>query len=257
VEAWTDRPIWPQGQPNYNESKPLPEGLDWDLWLGPAKKRPYIPGLHPFSWRGYYDFGCGALGDMAIHLMFDAYYVLDLTAPERIEVDVSGKSDVAYPNASTVTYYFPGNNKRGPVKFVWRDGRRKPATPAGASRVGSNGSFLHGKDFTLSVSGWGGGFEPFVSKEKFDQLNEKAPKEIYPRIKGGHYRNWVDGIRENKPTSSNFAYSGPFAEVILLGVIAQRLGRSLKWDSKAGKFIGDDEANVFLKASSTRKGFLS
>jgi predicted dehydrogenase len=260
VEAWSDRPQgggWPQGMPAYPEAKNLPAGLEWDLWLGPAKKRPYIPGLHPFKWRGFYDFGCGALGDMAIHLMFDAYYVLDLTAPEKIEVDVPDKSEVAYPTASTVTFHFPGNGKRGPVKVVWRDGGRKPATPVGANGVGGNGSFIHGKDFTLSVAGWGGTFEPYVTKEKLAQLNEKAPKEIYPRIKGGHYRNWIDGIRENKPTSSNFAYSGPFAEVILLGVIAQRLGRTLKWDSKSGSFVGDDEANVFLKASSTRKGFLS
>ncbi|MDR1498403.1 MAG: Gfo/Idh/MocA family oxidoreductase [Puniceicoccales bacterium] len=257
AESWSDRPIWPQGQKEYRASEPVPAGLKWDLWLGPAKKRPYIPGLHPFSWRGYYDFGCGALGDMAIHLMFDAFYVLDLTAPTKIEVNVSGKSEIAYPKASTVTYYFPGNNKRGPVKFVWYDGRRKPATPTGAQGLGSNGCLLHGKEFTLSVSGWGGAFEAYVPKEKLAKLEEKAPKEVYPRLRGRHYLNWIEGIRENKLPSSRFAYSGPFAEVILLGVIAQRVGRTLNWDSKAGKFINDDEANAFIKATSADGGFFA
>jgi hypothetical protein len=257
VDAWSDRPIWPQGVASYRPTEKTPDSLNWDLWLGPVKERPYSPGIAPFSWRGYYEFGCGALGDMAIHLMNDAFYVLDLTAPTKIEVEVSGKSAVAYPNKSTVTYYFPGNDKRGPVKVVWRDGKLKPNTPAGIKDLPGNGSLLHGKNFVLSLCGWGNTFEPLVSKEKRDALNEKAPGIKYPRIKGGHYLNWVDAIRNGTKASSDFGYSGPFAEVILLGVIAQRLGRTLKWDAAKGAFEGDDEANALVKAEAARPGFLA
>ncbi|MDR2845303.1 MAG: Gfo/Idh/MocA family oxidoreductase [Puniceicoccales bacterium] len=259
VEAWTDRPggWWPQGQKSYLPTEKTPGNLNWDLWLGPVSERPYSPGLAPFTWRGYYEFGCGALGDMAIHLINDAFYVLDLTAPTKIEVEVADKSDVAFPTKSTVAFHFPANDKRGPVKVVWRDGKLKPATPAGADGLPDNGSLLHGKNFVLSLCGWSGTFAPILPAEQRKALDAKAPKEKYPRIKGGHYRNWVDAIRNGTQASSHFGYSGPFAEIILLGVIAERLGRTLNWDAKAGQFIGDDEANRLVKAAPARQGFLA
>jgi predicted dehydrogenase len=122
----------------------VPAYLDWNLWLGPAVARPYSPGLAHNDWRGYYEFGCGALGDMAIHLMNDAFYVLDLTAPEKIEVSAEGRGKVSYPTRSTITYHFPANGKRGPVKVVWRDGKLKPELPEGVKELPSNGSLLHG-----------------------------------------------------------------------------------------------------------------
>ena len=258
VEAWSDRPIWPQGFPEYPKAKAIPSNLDWELWQGPAKQRPYGDGIAPFKWRGFLDYGCGALGDMAIHLMNDAFYVLDLTAPTKIEVsDLAGQSRVAYPTKSRITYYFPGNEKRGQVKVVWSDGKLKPKPPAGAGGLGDNGSLLHGKNFVLSLCGWGNTFHPYVEKEAYAALNKNAPAVKYPRIKGGHYKDWVDSIRSNVPASSNFNYSGPFAEIILLGVIAQRLGRTLNWDGKAGQFIGDAEANALVKDVSHNPGFLA
>lgn len=259
VEAWSNRPQgggWKQGMASYLPTEKTPDSLDWNLWLGPVSERPYSPEIHPFKWRGYYEFGCGALGDMAIHLMNDAYYVLDLTAPTDIEVDIPGKSQVAYPTTSTVTFHFPANDKRGPVKVVWYDGGLKPKTPKGGS-LGSNGSILHGEKFVLSLCGWGNTFVPFVSKETLADINSRAPGEKYKRIKGSHYRNWVDAIRNGGQATSHFAYSGPFAEVILLGVIAQRLGRPLKWNAQKGEFVGDPEANQLIKAPASRRGFLS
>jgi predicted dehydrogenase len=258
VEAWSDRPIWPQGFPAFPERESVPASLNWELWQGPAKRREFSKAIAPFKWRGFYEYGCGALGDMGIHIINDAFYVLDLTAPTKIEVsDLEGRSSVAFPTKSRITYHFPANDKRGPVKVVWSDGKLKPAVPAFAKGLGSNGSLLHGKNFTLSLCGSVGAFEAYVSRERLDAINEKAPKEKYPRIKGGHYQNWIDSIRDNKPASSNFGYSGPFAEVILLGVIAQRLGRTLNWDAKANRFIGDNEANALIKGVSHNEGFLA
>lgn len=259
VDAWSDRPKgggWPQGMEAFSPSEKVPDSLKWDLWLGPVAARPYSPGLHPFKWRGYYDFGCGALGDMAIHLMYDAYFVLDLTAPTKVEVDVPDKSTVAFPTASTVTFHFPANDKRGPVKVVWRDGGRKPDVPKGAKGLDRNGSLLHGKNFVLSLSGWGGAFEPYVSSAERTRLTEEGNKikGKYPRF-GNHYKSWVEAIRNGSAVASDFKTAGPFAEVILLGVIAQRLGRTLNWDSKAGVFVGDEEANRLLKAPQPTVGF--
>jgi predicted dehydrogenase len=255
VDVWSDRPGWPQGLDSYRPHQPVPANLDWNLWLGPAADRPYSPGLAPNDWRGYYEFGCGALGDMAIHLMNDAFYVLDLTAPVKIEVEAEERGKVSYPKRSTITYHFPPNGNRGAVKVIWRDGHLKPAVPEGAKGLPGNGSLLHGKNFVLSLCGWSGTFEPLVTPAKRTELQGKEPPEKYPRIKGGHYRNWIDSIRNNTKAASDFAYSGPFAEIILLGVIAQRLGRSLNWDAKAAKFIGDDEANALVKAPAPRSGF--
>jgi predicted dehydrogenase len=260
VEAWSDRPIWPQGFAKFPAAKPAPDELAWDLWLGPSKTIPYGDGIAPFKWRGFFDYGCGALGDMAIHLVNDAYYVLDLTAPTKIEVsDLAGKSGVAFPTKSRITFHFPANAKRGPVKVVWSDGRLKPDSPGHGHKVPDNGSFLHGSKFTLSLCGWGNTFEPVVAAGAREALFEKgnAVPSKYDRIKGGHYRNWIDAIKSGKQASSHFAYSGPFAEVILLGVIAQRLGRTLNWDAKAGQFIGDAEANALVKDTSQNPGFLA
>ncbi|MDR2845304.1 MAG: Gfo/Idh/MocA family oxidoreductase [Puniceicoccales bacterium] len=255
VDVWSDRPGWPQGMDTYRPTEKVPENLNWDLWLGPVSKRPYSPGLAPNNWRGYYEFGCGALGDMAIHLMNDAFYVLDLTAPTKIEVEAEGAGKVSYPTRSIITYHFPANGARGPVKVVWRDGKLKPPVPEHATELPSNGSLLHGKNFTLSLCGWSDTFTPLVPDEQNNALKAKAPPEKYPRIKGGHYRNWVNAIRSGTKATSDFATSGPFAEVILLGVIAQRLGRTLNWDAKAGQFIGDAEANSLVKAPPPRAGF--
>jgi len=259
VAAWSDRPVWKQGMKDYFPVKPVPEYLGdkgWDLWLGPSKFLDYREGLHSFSWRGYYAFGCGALGDMAIHLMYDAYYILGLSAPTRIEVEnITGASDVAYPLTSNITFYFPATERsKNPVKFTWYDGKgsfKRPHSPNG-ERLGSNGSILYGSKMALSVSGWASTFMALLEK---DEKTPEGPAQTYKRIKGGHYANWVNGITKGEELSSSFDKSGPFAEVILLGVIASRLKRTLTWDAKSGTFTGDDEANALVKGGVPRAGF--
>jgi predicted dehydrogenase len=274
VSAWTTQPLTPtqrEGSKAYRPHVPVPSELNWDLWLGPVSFREYSPDIAPQQWRAYYEFGCGSLGDMAAHIIDPAYYALDLGAPEKIEfVSASSQSEVSFPDRCKLVYHFPGNGKRGPVKLSWSQGRGpgvKPPVPAGlslpeggglarrqADGLTMSGSIFHGKQVTFSMGQYGDFFFT-APASKLEELKPKAPAIKYPRPKGGHYRDWVDAIREGRKAVSDFSYAGPLTEVIQLGVIAQRVQRTLNWDARAGKFINDDEANKFLVAPVPREGF--
>ncbi|MDR3228474.1 MAG: Gfo/Idh/MocA family oxidoreductase [Puniceicoccales bacterium] len=258
VLAWTNRPVWPQGKDAYNPEKPTPKNLNWDLWLGCSEKIPYRDGLHSFAWRGYYAFGCGALGDMAAHVLNPANYILGLGLPTKIEVKVSGKSPVAFPNSSSITFYFPKTDRRGPIKLTWLDGVPRDKQPPEARGLNDgSGSYFKASDFSFGTGENGDRIVTFPSEKQKQFLDKKVPQK-YARVPdANHYRNWVDAIRNGKKAVSDFAYSGPFSEVMLLGVIAQRLGRSLEWDPAKGEFINDAEANRLVKAPPAREGFLS
>jgi predicted dehydrogenase len=259
VTAWTNRPIWPQGQPAYAPEEPVPANLNWDLWLGAAPFIPYRKGFHGFSWRGYYEFGCGALGDMAAHVLNPANYILGLGLPTSIEVEVSGKSPVAFPNSSRITFQFPKTDKRGPIELTWLDGvPRKNQPPQAKDLNDASGSFFEASEVSFATGENGDRIITFPA-EKRRQFQEKNVPQKYDRVppKRGHYGNWIDAIRTGTKAVSDFAYAGPFSEIMLLGVIAQRLGRSLKWDPAKGEFVGDAEANRLVKAPTAREGFLS
>ena len=126
VHIWTDRPIWPQGIGRPSGSPPVPKNVNWDLWLGPAPERPYHPAYHPFKWRGFWDFGTGAVGDMGCHNSDLAYWALNLRDPETLEAVSSGINDETAPKWSIITYHFPKLGKRKAVKVTWYDGGKKP-----------------------------------------------------------------------------------------------------------------------------------
>src|SRR5690606_25899297 len=121
VYTWTNRPIWPQGMRERPPAQPVPAGVDWDLWLGPAPWREYNEAYLPFNWRGWWDFGTGALGDMACHIMDMPFWALELGAPSSIEAMSEGNTEESPPWWSTITYQFPARGERPPVKFVWYD----------------------------------------------------------------------------------------------------------------------------------------
>jgi hypothetical protein len=132
VHAWTNRPIWPQGMQEPPKEAPVPDTLDWDLWLGIQSMRPYSPAYLPFNWRGWYDFGCGALGDMACHILGAPNMALRLGAPTSVEcIKIEGKSPIAYPTKSIIRFDFPARGAMPPVKIFWYDGRQMPERPAG------------------------------------------------------------------------------------------------------------------------------
>src|SRR5439155_15945113 len=130
VHAWTDRPIWPQGIKRPADTPPIPKNIDWDLWIGSAPMRPYNPAYHPFKWRGWWDFGTGALGDMACHTLNMPYHALDLRDPMSVQATTSGHNKETYTEWSIITCQFGERNGRAPLTFMWYDGGKRPETPA-------------------------------------------------------------------------------------------------------------------------------
>jgi len=283
INAWTNRPVWPQGKnlPKSNENE-KPEGLDWDLWLGPAKKRSYSPGLHPFSWRGYWDFGTGALGDMACHILDVPYKTLKLGYPNSVECTTSTTFSVMWnmdyapegcPLSSVVTLRYDSSPyaKNG-IELVWMDGGITPNVPdllgddfftkSGAGNlsmmIGNKGVItaqVYGNNPTLYQKGEA----PIVFKTdkiNLDQIHNTAWTEA---CKAGY------NSKEHLALTSSFEYSGPFTETVLMGNLGLRsrmlrkkdlAGRNvyygrkkLQWDGPNMKITNFEEANKFVTKS--------
>jgi len=258
VVSWTNRPTWPQGlaEPDHSKFIPVkPSTTDWDLWLGIAPDRPYDPAFAPHSWRGFWDYGCGALGDMACHIMDGAYSALDLGAPEWVEAVSRGATLVGAPTASMVTYQFPAREKRPPVSYTWYDGDIKPVAPEALEshrKLPDNGTLIVGSKATVLADLYYSSVR-VIPEAKMQELVPVLPSKSLPRSRG-HCNEWVDACKGGAPALSNFAYSAPFSEVVLLGNIAIRVGRRLKWDAAAMTFTNSSEANRLL-TKEYRPGF--
>jgi predicted dehydrogenase len=228
IHVWTNRPIWPQGVPR-PESKPVPERLEWDLWLGVAPERPYADGYHDFKWRGWWDFGSGALGDMACHTVNMAYMGLDLKNPISVQAETSGHNKDSFPSWSIIHFEFPANDWRPAIKFTWYDGGKKvnPDLLEGEELERSGALIIGAKGKAYSKGDYGG-----VSK----WIGVEKPKAEYPHSPG-HFKEWVEAIKGGKPAMSNFAdYSSGLTETILLGnlavwVAASGKGEKVMWDA--------------------------
>jgi predicted dehydrogenase len=255
VHVITDRPAgwWPQGMTAYpTDTPPVPATLDWDLWLGPAKQRPYNPAYLPFVWRGWWDFGTGALGDMACHLMDVAFWALGLKDPISVEAESGPVSPVSPPLWSVITYQFPAVGARPPVKLVWYDGGKRPpaeVTEGADLPKDFNGSFVVGDKGRMQVNH---GAAPRLLPEKTFEDYEWPP-ETLPRP-ASHYLEWIEACKKGTPTGSNFAYAGPFTEAVLLGNVALRVGGKIEWDAAAMKVKGHPEAAEYIRPR-FRKGW--
>jgi predicted dehydrogenase len=256
VNAWTNRPIWPQGIDRPKDKHDVPSTLDWDLWLGPAPNRPYHPCYCPFNWRGWWDFGCGALGDMACHLLDPVFSALKLGYPTSVQACATRVNKETFPLASIVRYEFPARGDMPPVKLNWYDGGMKPPRPdelepglrmTSVTFIGDKGKLMCGEY----------GDSPRLIPESKRKEYKRPPKTI-PRVKGGqggHEQNWIDACKGGKPACSNFDYSGPFTEAVVMGNLAmRRLGKKLLWDGKNMKVTNDDEANRYVDEP-RRKGW--
>ena len=258
VHCWSDRPLrgnrfekrlyWPQGVAERPRDKPpVPQTLDWDLWLGPAPYRDYHPEYVPFDWRGWWDFGTGALGDMGCHIIDHPYWALKLGDPESVEASSTHVHDETAPLASLVTYHFPARDELPPVRMIWYDGGIKPPRPEelrsdetwpvdGVLYVGDRGKIMHtshgGKPTLLPLSRMKG-FE--------------RPDESLPRVKGSHEQNWIDACKGGAPACSHFEYSGPLTEAVLLGNLAIRTEGQLLWDGPNMRVTNNEAANQFVR----------
>jgi predicted dehydrogenase len=255
AHCWTDRPIWPQGVNRPSATPPAPDTLDWDLWLGVAPKRPYSPDYVPFKWRGFWDFGTGALGDMGCHVYDLPYWALKLGAPTSVTADQEGMTKESPPKASTVTYEFAQRGNLAPAKFVWYDGGRKPSADlVKGKKLPTNGVILVGDKDTLYVpSYWGKGeFLSGAKYEDFTKVAETLPKkDDFDRC---HYEEWITACKGGPKAYSNFDEAGPLTEMILLGNIALRAGRRIEWNAKKLKVTNDKEANR-LVSKEYRRGW--
>ena len=250
IHVWTDRPgnWWPQGIERPRETPPVPPTLDWDLWLGVAPWRPYNPAYVPFKWRGFWDFGTGALGDMACHCMDLAFFSLKLGAPGSVEAQSSAVNGETAPVWSIIHYQFPGPKGQPPVKMTWYDGGKKPSADLVKDRpLESNGIILIGDKDTLYVpSYWGAG--SFLSGAKVEDF-KNVPESLSrpPGFERNHHQEWLDACKGGPKPLSNFDYSGPMAEAVLLGNVALRVGKKIQWDSKKLKVTNVPEANQYLR----------
>ncbi|MBN2309726.1 MAG: Gfo/Idh/MocA family oxidoreductase [Candidatus Hydrogenedentes bacterium] len=251
AHIWTDRSKshissgWIQGQPNPLPEEPIPDTLDWNQWIGPAPMRPYNHGYCPFAWRGWWDFGCGALGDMGCHIMDPAFWALDLSEPASVEcIHQKDKNDQTGPSEAIVKYEFPARHNRfakkkmGPVDVYWYEGGLKPKRPEGVSedeKLGddSNGSLFFGENGVLTAGCYGGDSRlvPAAQMEARKGELENVPK-VLPRVRGSHHQSWVNACKTGEPSASNFEYAVPLTEMVLLGNLAMRSGEKVYWDAK-------------------------
>lgn len=268
IHIWTDRPAgwWPQGVERPSGADPVPEGLDWDLWIGPAPMRPFKRDVyHPFKWRGWWDFGTGALGDIGCHALDWPWWALNLTAPSSVEAIQHGQTSETGPLWSDITYQFPANGTRPGLKLTWYDGRNqetpkdspqwksmkmlhelaelgdRPMPVGGQLYIGTKGKML--------VQSAGPRLVPESRMADF-----KRPEATLARNPHGHYGEWLKACAEGTPTGSNFAYAGPLAEAVLLGNVALRTGKRVEWDSANLRITSDAAANALLRRE-YRKGW--
>jgi predicted dehydrogenase len=256
VHVWTDRPMqgtnkwyWPQGVDRPKGEDPVPESLNWDLWVGPARMRPYVKSVYnPFVWRGWWDFGTGALGDIGCHSLDPVFRALKLGYPVSVEACCSMVNNETYPVASRVTYEFPVRGDLAPVMVNWYDGGMRPPRPLeledgrrldtnGALYIGDKGKILNGR------------LIPETRQKEYG----KPPKKL--ERSPGHYTEWVIACKGGKPAGSNFPdHASLLAQVVLMGNIALRpalkepkiFGTKLLWDAKQFKFTNMPEANQYL-----------
>jgi len=290
VYCWTNRPVWPQGIPWPDRKAEVPKGLDWDLWLGTAPYKDYIEKLVPFNWRGWWDYGTGALGDMACHIIEPAFRTLNLGYPTDVECSVGsvyvdefkrGYFPESCPPSSHITMTFSGKDGKPPVKFHWMDGGIQPERPEelGPNEMmgdGGNGVIMIGSKGKMMCGTYGINPQLLPTSRTKDANVPQTIRRIPGGAEPGHYLDWVEACMEGygkRELSSGFDLAGPLTESILMGNLALRSfdirkprplkpgqfdypGRYIKllWDAQNMKITNFDEANAFVKRE-YRKGY--
>ena len=261
VHIWTNRPVWPQGTGRPTETPDIPNHVHWDLFLGPSPERPYHPTYQPFNWRGWLDWGTGALGDMACHTANMAVMAADLFEPTSVEVVESSGivENETFPSYCILKYEFPSRGTMPPCVMYWYDGGKMPSAELmHGKKASKSGSLIVGKKGTLfSPNDYGAKFM-LLPEDKF--ADYQKPDQTLPRIEAPgshdqrHVSEFVAAIKGEGKTMSNFDYAGRLTETILLGNVALRVGKRIEWDSKNLKCTNAPEAAPFI-AREYREGW--
>jgi len=245
VHIWTDRPVgwWPQGLERPKDAPPVPGHLKWDLWLGVAPARPFHVAYHPFKWRGWVDFGTGAMGDMGCHNMDPAFRALRLGNPVTVETEFDGWMPETYPKWSIITYQYPARGNLPPVKVMWYDGKKMPARPPQLEQgrnLNDNGSMFVGEKGVILYDG-----SPRLIPETRMKAY-KLPAKTLPRSPG-HWKEFFLACKGGKPAGSNFDHAGAMTAAILVGNLSLRLKKKIEWDGAAMKAKNAPEADEMIR----------
>lgn len=252
VHAWTDRPgrYWPQSPEVTPAPAPVPAHLDWQAWLGAAEDRPFSPAIAPHHWRAFPEYGCGAIGDMACHILGTPNMALRLGAPVSVEcVKKEGVGQYVFPHKTVIRFDFPARGAFKPLTLWWYDSVKEqpqiPGVPAG-TLIGDkdlNGSLFVGSRGMVTTGCYG---ERTRLLPDARMAEYRLPPQMLSRSPG-HYRDWIRACKGGEPSCSNFSVAGPFVSWMLLGVIAMKFEGPLKWDEAKGEFTNNKAANEYLK----------
>jgi len=253
IHVSSDRPIWPQGLDRPEGEDPIPEALDWDAFIGVAPMRPFKRDVyHPFKWRGWFDFGTGAMGDIACHSMSFFFRGLDLREALTVEtIKSTPKFRETYPSATTVKVVAKSGRQEKPITIYWHDGNTRPSPDMLPPKIKANfgeapgGSIIIGKDAMLVNSAFS-----LEGEEKFRGVGQhpvtKELPQTLPRVKNHHW-DFAEALRGGNRPLSDYDHSVPLTELVLLGCISQQVDGELKWDAQAGRFTNSEAANSLLK----------
>ena len=256
VEAWCNLTYYPWGHASWSspigvrpeETPPVPDTLDWDLWLGPAPYRPYHPAYHPRTWRSWWDFGCGMMGDRGAHTFDPIFWALDLGQPASVDASSTDHNPDTHPISCLVRYEFPERNARPPVTLTWYDGLRAPRPKELSHRDelgdGEGGTLFIGSEGMLTCGTYG------QSPRLLPEARMKdftPPPETVPRVEGSHEDDWVRAIKEGGKAGADFSYSGPLTEVCLLGNVAKRMDTKIEWDAETMQVTNLPEASRWIR----------
>jgi predicted dehydrogenase len=249
VHVWTNRPVWPQGKGRTIEEKDAPAGVHWDEFIGPAKMRRYSPEIHPFKWRGFWDFGTGALGDMACHTVNMPFMALNLRDPISIQATTDGHDKVFFPKWSVINFQYPELDGRAPLTMMWYDGGKLPEQSlfSEGDKIESSGILVIGDKGKM--------YAPGDYCERGYKLTGVDRPKVDPPKSPGHFEEWVRAIKGGEEAMSNFPnYAGPLTETVLLGNLAVWCaeeagapGKKVEWDAENMEAKNAPEAAHLIK----------
>ncbi len=259
VHSWSNRPIWPQGIERPGGTHEVPADLDWDLWLGPSGERPYHPDYHPFKWRGFWDFGTGALGDMGCHILNWPFTALSLGLPATFECLVQqGMTKESPPLKSVIAYDFPATEKRPAVRVYWHDGGLTPTEGLSGIPRNNKGEFPDNGTLFVGENGklWAEYDKAPIIVPTSRKGDFKQPEKTLPRSPG-HYEEWLDACKGGQAAGSDFvAKACRLTEFVLLGNLAVRAGKKIEWDAAAGRAKNAPELDRYIHRD-YRPGWIS